>query len=94
MDDFYRLQTSAEVYAVIMAKHRDQMRCYASFSDPDGTFNGGPGERGRMDTIWSIDGCAFPILEINTTWNIDPAQPFKRLNLRSVHFLCLPKKES
>lgn len=93
MTDYTRLITSAEVYAVIMAKHRDQMASFATFSDPDGTFNGADGTRGRMDTVWGIAGCDYPILEINTRWDIDPAQPHKRINQTHSYFLLMAVKE-
>ncbi len=93
MSGYSRLITSAEVYAVIMAKHRDQMACFESFSDPDGTFNGGPGIRGRMDTVWGIAGCDYPILEIQTRWDIDPTQPHKRIDEDHSYFLLMAEKE-
>jgi hypothetical protein len=92
MSDYTRLVTSAEVYAVIMAKHRDQMASFATFSDPDGTFYGGCGV-GRMDTVWGIAGCDYPILEIQTRWDIDPDQPHKRVNQTHSYFLLMAKKE-
>lgn len=94
MTDYARLTTSAEVYAVIMAKHRDQMAAFATFSDPDGTFNGGPGVVGRMDTVWGIAGCDYPILEIQTRWDIDPTQPHKRVDQTHSYFLLMAKKEN
>lgn len=93
MTDYSRLITSAEVYAVIMARHRDQMVSFATFSDPHGTFNNGPGEVGRMDTVWGIAGCDYPILEINTRWDIDPTQSYKRINQTSLYFLLMAEKE-
>lgn len=64
-----KIPTSAEVYAVIWAKHRHQLAPFTSFSDPDGTFMGSPGEQGRMDTEYGISG-DFPIVGISTTWPI------------------------
>ena len=90
---YSRLITSAEVYAVIMAKHRDQMVAFETFSDPEGTFNGGPGEIGRMDTVWGIAGCNYPILEIKTRWDIDPEQPHKRINQTHSYFLLMAERE-
>jgi hypothetical protein len=94
VEDFERIPTSPEVYAVIMARHREHMTCYGSFSDPDGTFNGGPGERGRMVTTWAIAGCDFPILEIRTSWDIDHEKPHKRINEKHEHWLCVGKREA
>jgi hypothetical protein len=93
MSNYSRLITSAEVYAVIMARHRDQMSAFGSFSDPDGTFNGGSGAVGRMDTIWGIAGCDYPILEIQTRWDIDPEQPHKRINQSHSYFLLMAEKD-
>lgn len=93
-EGFDRIPTSAEVYAVLMARHKDQMRCYGSFSDPDGTFNGGPGERGRMHTMWALDGTDFPILEIRTEWDIDPEKPSARHNETSKYWLIVGNREA
>jgi hypothetical protein len=93
MSNYSRLITSAEVYAVIMARHRDQMSAFGSFSDPDGTFNGGSGAVGRMDTIWGIAGCDYPILEIKTRWDIDLEQPHKRINQAHSYFLLMAEKD-
>lgn len=86
-DNYSRLLTSAEVYAVIMAKHREQMSCFASFSDPDGTFNGGPGVEGRMETVWGIAGTDYPLLEIRTSWKINPNATYARLEEKHSYFL-------
>lgn len=93
MTDYSRLITSAEVYAVIMARHRDQMRAFSTFSDPEGTFNGSAGLLGRMDTTWGIEGCDYPILEINTMWTIDPEKPYKRVDQVSSYFLLMAEKD-
>jgi len=93
MSDYTRLATSAEVYAVIMARHRDQMAAFATFSDPDGTFNGSSGAVGRMDTVWGIAGSDYPILEIKTRWDIDPEQPHKRVNQTHSYFLLMAEKD-
>lgn len=92
-NEFERIPTSPEVYAVIRARHGSQMTVYATFSDPDGTFNGGPGERGRMETVWGIEGCDFPILEARTTWDIDPDQSHKRINEKHEYWLLIGRKE-
>jgi hypothetical protein len=68
--NYKRIPTSAEVYAVIFARHRHQLKAFASFSDPDGTYQGADGTTGRMDTSWGIDGADCPLLEIRSTWPI------------------------
>jgi hypothetical protein len=93
MSDYVQITTSAEVYAVIFARHRDQLSAFETFSDPDGTFNGGPGEIGRMVTTWGIKGCDWPLIGIRTIWDIDPEKPAHRRNEEHSYWLCLPKRE-
>jgi hypothetical protein len=76
-----------------MARHRDQMAAFATFSDPDGTFNGGSGAVGRMDTVWGIAGSDYPILEIQTRWDIDQEQPHRRINQTHSYFLLMAIKD-
>jgi hypothetical protein len=93
MADWLRIQTSAEVAAVIRARHGKQLVVFASFSDPDGTFNGGAGERGRMETAWGFNGASDPILEARTTWEIDPEQRHKRINEQHEYWLCASNQQ-
>jgi hypothetical protein len=91
MSDFKRTSTSAEVYAVLRARHGDAMTVFASFSDPDGTFVGGDGTRGRMETVWALMDA--PLLEVRTTWDIDPAKPSTRINSKNEYWLCAATDE-
>lgn len=94
MSDCTKIPTSAEVYSVIFARHLDQLVVYASFSDPTGTWMGGPGDTGRMETVWAFKGADWPILEAKTTWTIDPAKPsHERINERHEYWLLMSKKE-
>jgi len=88
--DYVQITTSPEVYHVIFARHHEQLKAFETFSDPDGTFNGGPGEIGRMVTSWGFDGCRWPILKTQARWDIDPDQPHKRINPKHEYWLCLP----
>ena len=57
-------ETSAEVYAVIMAKHRKELVVHSSFSDPTGTghhFSSGSPE---MLTEWGFKDSEQPLLKI------------------------------
>jgi len=92
MADYLKIPTSPEVWAVIRSRHGKEMGVYSSFSDPDGTFNGGPGERGEMQTAWALPGADFPIIEARTTWDIDPEQPHKRINERSEYWIIAAKE--
>lgn len=93
MADHILIPTSAEVVAVIRARHGKDLQPFGSFSDPDGTFNGGAGEVGRMETSYGFRHCDFPILEIRTRWDIDQVSPHKRLNETHEYWLCIGKHE-
>lgn len=88
MAEWKRISTSAEVAAVIRARHGKELVVFSSFSDPDGTFNGGAGERGRMETAWGFKGADAPILEARTTWDIDPEHDYRRINEQHEYWLC------
>lgn len=92
MSDYIKIPTSPEVWAVIRARH-PEMVPFASFSDPDGTFNGGPGQRGRMETAYGIKGHDFPLIETRTTWDIDPQNDGRR-NMQHEYWLCIGKKDA
>jgi hypothetical protein len=92
--NYVRIATSAEVAAVIRARHDKELAVFASFSDPDGTFNGGAGERGRMETAWGFKGADAPILEARTTWTIDRKQQHKRIEEKHEYWLCAAKEEA
>lgn len=89
MSDWIRIPTSAEVAAVIRARHGKELIVFGSFSDPDGRFNGGSGEQGRMETMWGFVNTDAPILEARTTWDIDVEHEHKRINERHEYWLCI-----
>jgi hypothetical protein len=88
MTNWNRVPTSAEVAAAIRSHHDKELVVFASFSDPGGTLNGGPGERGRMETAWGFKGADAPILEARTTWDINSEQPHTRVNEQHEYWLC------
>lgn len=90
MSGFRKIVTSAEVYAVLRAKHGSDMAVYSSFSDPDGTSFGGDGRVGRIETEWAMRDGTVPILAAKTTWEIDPSTPYKRINEKHEYWLCYP----
>jgi len=93
MADYIKIPTSAEVWAVIRARHGKEMSVYSSFSDPDGTFNGGFGEVGRMETAWALKHADYPLIEAKTVWDIDPEKPYKRLNETTEYWVCAPQRQ-
>lgn len=61
------IETSAEVYYVILAKHRKNLGVYSSFSDPTGNgleFSSG---RPEMITEWGFKTSDQPLIKIRQT---------------------------
>lgn len=80
------LETSAEVWAVIHARHGGgDLKVFSSFSDPSGTAVGGDGIHGRMETAYGIDGADYPLIGARTTWDI--GEDNERKNKRTEYFL-------
>lgn len=74
---YRRVSTSAEVYAVIRARHAADMAVFSSYSAPDGDHFGDP-ETCVMETDWGLKGQAGPLLGIRTTWQRDREHPAQR----------------
>ena len=91
---YVQITTSAEVWAVIKARHGNDLSVFESFSDPDGTFNGGPGEIGRMMTAYGFKGATEPIIKAETMWRIDPDRPHARIDEKHHYWLCVGNGES
>jgi hypothetical protein len=89
MADFVKVPTSREVWQAIHAAH--DLKVYSSFSDPTGTFMGGPGEVGRMETGYSLPATDLPILWACTTWPIGPDGT--RGGEAHEYWLCVGKEE-
>lgn len=86
-----RLPTSAEVFAVLRARHHTDMTIFSSYSDPTGTTFGRDGTQGRMDTEYGLALSDFPLMGASTTWMIDPAQPHRRIDEKTEYWLCAPQ---
>lgn len=86
---YVQITTSAEVWAVIHARHGNDLSVFESFSDPTGTFNGGPGEIGRMMTAYGFKGASEPIIKAETMWRIDPDRPHARIDETHHYWLCI-----
>lgn len=78
--------TSAEVYAVIRARHAKQLKVCSTFSDPTGTATGGPGTEGRMETAWVLPGADQPVVGARTTWKIGEKE-YERIDETHEYFL-------
>ena len=92
MSDFVKIPSTHEVWAVIHASHKGRLQLFASFSNPDGRFNGGDGTRGVMETGYSLGGTDYPILWARSEWDID--SDGKRSNETHRYWLCVAVKET
>jgi len=61
MSDYKRVPTSAEVWAVIRARH-PEMRVFGSYSAPDGDEFVNP-SKGRMFTSYGFEHGDYPVIE-------------------------------
>lgn len=88
MSDYKRVATSAEVWAVIRARH-PEMVVFRSYSAPDGDRFGDP-SKGKMFTSYGFQRGECPVMEAQTTWDIDQDAPHKRTNEQHEYWLCVP----
>lgn len=91
MIDYKRVETSAEVWAAIRARH-PEMIVFGSYSAPDGEEFGDP-SRGRKWISYGFEGCDVPVIEAQTTWDVNRVTPYKVENKRNEYWLCLPNRE-
>lgn len=87
-------RSTPEVWAVIRARHHDQMRVCSSFSDPSGERGAYFCGQGRMETTYSLDGSDYPLIGARTTWDIDPEGKSDRKNEKHEYFLFCIEKEN
>lgn len=92
MSDFVSIPTTHEVWAVIHASHKGRIHVFSSFSDPDGTFHGGDGTHGRMETAYSLGGTDLPIMRARSEWDIGPDGT--KANEQHHYWLCVGIPES
>lgn len=89
MGEYKELPTSSKVWAVIKARHHDQLKVYSSYSAPNGDFYGNPNE-GIMITEYVLIGADYPLMGAETRWDINHETPYERINERHKYWLCLP----
>lgn len=90
-DEYKRVPTSAEVWAVIRARHPNLVP-FGSYTAPEGDYFGGDSSHGRIFTSYGFEGHDYPVIEAETTWDIDQSEPSKRHNEQHEYWLCLPIK--
>ncbi len=93
MSSYKKIPTSAEVWAVIHARHRGELKVFSSYSAPDGDPHGDP-TQGRMCTAYGFERGDWPVIEARTTWDIerDDSGNAKstRKNEKHEYWLCAP----
>jgi hypothetical protein len=92
MDEYKRIETSPEVWAVIHARHRSELKVFATYSAPGGDQFGDP-RKGKMFTSYGFEKGDFPVMEAETIWDINPEKEYERFNEKHKYWLCLPIKE-
>lgn len=85
--------TTEELYGAIFQEHGAEFTVHSSFSDPTGTFQNGPGEEGRMETMWGFDGADIPLIGSRQTWPINPESPSDRVGMKCAYYIVVAKKE-
>lgn len=91
MSEYKQVKTSAHIWAAIHARH-PEMVVFGQYSAPDGGEFSNPDE-GKMFTSYGFKDSDYPIIAIQTTWDINPEKRHHRLNERHEYWLCLPIKE-
>lgn len=87
MTDYKKVPTSAEVWAVIKARH-PELKVFSSYSAPHGDRFGDPSEC-RMMTEYGFESCDYPIIGTETTWDKNYDKPCERLNEKHIYWLCV-----
>lgn len=83
MSSYAKIRTSAEVWAVIHARHRGELKVFLTET-----------HQGHVRTAYGLDGSDWPLIEALTTWEVDATDPSRRNNQRREHWLCVPVSES
>ncbi len=86
MIDYIRVPTSAEVWAAIRARH-PELRVYGRACVPDGDPS-----KGKTFTSYCFKLGVYPVIEAETTWEIDQEFPLTHKNERHKYWLCIPVK--
>ena len=88
---YKEIETSAEVVAVIWAKHRKELIVFESYTDPDGTCPMGNGMP-KAETAWGISGSSDPLFRTVHTWETGEDW-YTKTKEKVVHTLCVPMNE-
>ena len=87
--DRRKIETSAEVWAVIKARHHKDLIVFGTVSCPDGDPNGNSCE-GYMYTEYGFRDSGCPLMAAESRWDINHDDPYARNNERHQYWLCAP----
>lgn len=85
--DYVKKFTSAEVCAVIWARHSDELVVFSSFSAPEGDYFGDPNQC-VMETEYGFSGAPAPLIGYKTTWEKIP-DSYEHKNEKHTYWLCI-----
>jgi len=90
--EYRRVTTSREVWAVIHARHGDELVVHGSASHPQGSAHGNPTEA-SMFTSYGFKDAPIPLIEAKTTWDFNHEKPSERANEHTDFWLCTACQE-
>jgi hypothetical protein len=88
--DYVRKTTSAEVWAVIRARHHVDMTVFSSYSAPDGNPDGDL-DKCEMMTEYGFNGDEVPLIGCRTTWT-KKRDSYERLDEIHHYWLCVARE--
>ena len=86
MNRYRKVETSAEVWAVLKAKHGAALRVFGSYSAPEGDHMGDPTQAVMMTEYGFEDG-QWPLMGARTTWELTE-KPGERKNEQTAYWMC------
>ena len=86
MSRYTKVETSAEVWAVLKAKHGAALRVFGSYSAPEGDHMGDP-TQGVMMTEYGFEDAQWPLMGARTTWDLADKRAGRR-DEKTTYWLC------
>ena len=86
MSRYKKVETSAEVWAVLKARHGAALRVFSSYSAPKGEPMGDP-KHAVMMTEYGFEDGQWPLMGARTTWELTE-KPGERKNEQTTYWLC------
>ena len=86
-NDYRKVPTSAEVWAVLKARHADELRVYGSYSAPEGDEFGDPSTAVMM-TEYAFEDAQWPLMGARTTWAVGDIT-YPRVTESTQYWLCV-----